>query len=254
MQQELKQAAGKASEGVLIFISARGGCAQGKIKTAKEAYARAVSVAQARGLKEYGATVLAGEAACEAEAGFPQEARQTMNAALAISENVNSRTLAAILFARIGDKARSEKMAEDLRKEFPLDTLLNQVQLPTLRAIGTLQRNQPAEAVAALDSAKPYELGIGGVEAVSIRGEAFLHLRDGVKAAGEYQKILDHRGVDPTSVSCSLAHLGLGRAYALQGNTAKARAAYQDFFAIWKDADADVPLSKAAKAEYEKIK
>ena len=130
-----------------------------------------------------------GEAACEAEAGFPQEARQTMNAALAISENVNSRTLAAILFARIGDKARSEKMAEDLRKEFPLDTLLNQVQLPTLRAIGTLLRNQPAEAVAALDSAKPYELGIGGVEAVSIRGEAFLHLRDGVKAAGEYQKM-----------------------------------------------------------------
>jgi eukaryotic-like serine/threonine-protein kinase len=254
MQQELKQAAGKASEGVLIFMSARRECAQGKIKTAKETFARAVSVAQARGLKEYGATILAGEAACEAEVGFPQEARQTINAALAISENVSSRALAAVLFARIGDKARSEKMAEDLRKEFPFDTLLNQVQLPTLRAMGSLQRNQPAEAVAALDSAKPYELGIGGFETACIRGEAFLHLRDGVKAAAEYQKILDHRGVDPTSVFYSLARLGLARAYALQGNSGKARAAYQDFFAIWKDADADVPILKTGKAEYEKMK
>jgi serine/threonine protein kinase/tetratricopeptide (TPR) repeat protein len=254
MQQELKQAVGKTGEGALIFISARGECAQGKLKAAKETYARAVSVAQARGRKEYGATILAGEATCEAEAGLPQEARQSTNAALAISENFNSRALAAILFARIGDKARAEKMAEDLRKEFPFDTVLNQVQLPTLRAIGSLQRNQPADAVAALDSAKPYELGIGGYEAVSIRGEAFLHLSDGVKAAAEYQKILDHRGVDPTTIFYSLAHLGLGRAYALQGNTGKAKASYQDFFAIWKDADADVPVLKTARAEYEKFK
>jgi tetratricopeptide (TPR) repeat protein len=254
MQQELKQAAGKPSEGVLIFISAQGLCAKGKLKAAKESYARAVSVSQARGLKEYGAVILAGEATCEAEAGFPQEARQSMNAALAVSENFNSRAAAAILFARIGDNARSAKMAEDLRKEFPVDTLLNQEQLPMVHAIGSLQRNQPAEAVAALDSAKPYELGTGGFGAVALRGDAFLHLHDGAKAALEYQKILDHRGVNPMSMFIPLAHLGLGRAYALQGDGAKAKTAYQDFFAEWKDADPDIPVLKTAKAEYEKLK
>jgi tetratricopeptide (TPR) repeat protein len=254
MQQELKRAAGKPSEGVLILTSARGMCAQGKLKAAKESYSRAVDVSQSRGLKEYGATVLASEATCEAEAGFPQEARQTMNAALAVSENFNSRAAAAILFARIGDNARSTKMAEDLRKEFPVDTLLNQVQLPMVRAIGSLQRNQPAEAVAALDSARPYELGTGGFAAVSLRGDAFLRLHDGAKAAAEYQRILDHRGVDPMSVFYSLAHLGSGRAYAQQGDSTKARAAYQDFFAVWKDADPETPILKTAKAEYDKLR
>jgi tetratricopeptide (TPR) repeat protein len=145
-------------------------------------------------------------------------------------------------------------MADDLRQEFPFDTLLNQVQLPTLRAIASLQRNRPAEAVAALESAKPYELGVGGFAAMSLRGDAFLRLRDGVRAAAEYQRILDHRGIDPISIFYPLAHLALGRAYALQNDSAKARAAYQDFFAAWKDADPDLPVLNTAKAEYEKLR
>src|SRR5258708_5377200 len=154
---------------------------------------------------------------------------------------------------------RSEKLVADLDKELPYDALLNQVELTEARALISLEHNQPAQAVGALDSAKPYELGahrrvVGDFSAIHIRGEAFLHLRDGVKAAAEYQKILDHRGIDPTSPSYSLAHLGLGRAYALQGDTVKARTAYQDFFALWKDADPDVPVLKQAKAEYEKLK
>jgi len=129
------------------------------------------------------------------------------------------------------------------------------VQLPAARAMNSLQRNQPDQAVAALESARPYELGSGGgMVAIFIRGEAFLRLHDGAKAAGEYQRILDHRGIDPVGWGYSLAHLGLGRAYALQGDTGKAKAAYQDFFAVWKDADADVPVLKTAKAEYEKLK
>ena len=104
------------------------------------------------------------------------------------------------------------------------------------------------------DSAKPYELGRGNIAVIVIRGEAFLQLHDGAKAAGEYQRILDHRGIEPTGWAYSLAHLWLGRAYALQGDTGKAKAAYQDFFAVWKDADGDVPVLKAARAEYEKLK
>ncbi len=252
MQREVEQSAGKVQEPVIGLIQGAGQCAQGKIKAARASYGRAVSVAQAQGQKEYAATILGAEAFCDAEAGFSQEARQTMNAALALSENVISRSVAMRLFARIGDTAQSEKLAEGLSKEFPYYTLLNQVYLPAARAVISLQRNHPEQAVTALESAKPYELGSVGT--ISIRGEAYLRLHDGVKAGAEYQRILDHRGLDSVGWGYSLAHLGLGRAYALQGDTEKAKAAYQDFFAVWKDADADVPVLKTAKAENEKLK
>jgi tetratricopeptide (TPR) repeat protein len=258
MQRELEQSAGKVQEPVIIWLHASGECALGKIKDAKASYARAAGVAQTQGRKEYAATILGSAADCEAETGFLQEAHQSVNAALALSENINSRSMATGVFARIGDATQSEKLGEGLNKEFPYATLLNQVQLPTARALVGLQHNQPEQAVAALDSAKPYELGTaqisGGIVAIFVRGEAFLRLHEGAKAAAEYQKILDHRGIDPVGVLYSLAHLGLGRAYALQGDTGKAKAAYQDFFAVWKDADADVPVLKVARAEYEKLK
>jgi tetratricopeptide (TPR) repeat protein len=145
-----------------------------------------------------------------------------------------------------------------LAREWPFDTLLNQVWLPIAQATNDIQRNHPTEALARLESAAPYDLGgppLGAVySSMYLRGEAFLKARDGAKAAAEYQKILDHRGIDPTSPLYSLARLGLGRAAALQGDTAKARSSYQDFFALWKDADPDVPVLKQAKAEYEKLK
>jgi serine/threonine protein kinase/tetratricopeptide (TPR) repeat protein len=259
MQREVEQAAGKVYEPIIDQIRGEGECALGKVTKARESFAHGASVAQAHGNKEWGASNLEAEASCDVEVGFLQEARQTMNAALALSDNVHTRADAARVFASSEDTARSEKLIADLGKEFPIFTLLNQVKLPEARALNSLQRNQPAPAVAVLDSARPYELGAdrrlaGDFLTIYIRGEAFLHLRDGVKAAAEYQRILDHRGIDPTSVLCSQAHLGLGRAYALQGDAAKAKGAYQDFFAIWKDADADVPVLKTAKAEYEKLK
>jgi eukaryotic-like serine/threonine-protein kinase len=254
MQREVEQAAGKVQEPAIGSTRAAGECAQGRIKEARADYARAASVAQAQGRKEYAATILGAEANCDAGVGFLQEARQTMNAALALSENISSRTTAAVLFARIGDTAQSEKLAEGVSKEFPYATGINQVSLPMARALMSLQRNQPEQAVAALESAKPYELGAGGLGPMFVRGEAFLRLHDGGKAAAEYQRMLDHRGLDPVGWGYSLAHLGLGRAYALQGDAGKAKAAYQDFFAVWKDADGDVPVLKAAKAEYERLK
>jgi tetratricopeptide (TPR) repeat protein len=259
MQREVAQAAGKVYEPIIDQIRGEGECALGKVTKARESFAHGASVAQAHGNKEWGASNLEAEASCHAEVGFLQEARQTMNAALALSDNVYVRADAARVFASSEDTARSEKLIADLGKEFPAFTLLNQVKLPEARALNSLQRNQPAPAVAALDSARPYELGAdrrlaGDFLTIYIRGEGFLRLRDGVKAAAEYQKIIDHRGIDPTSPLCSLARFGLGRAYALQGESAKAKGAYQDFFAIWKDADADVPVLKTAKAEYEKLK
>jgi tetratricopeptide (TPR) repeat protein/predicted Ser/Thr protein kinase len=259
MQQEVAQAAGKVYEPIIDLLRGEGECAQGKITSARATLGHGAASAQARGNKDWAASNLTAEAVCDAEAGFGQEARQTMSAALALSVGPDVRGDATLVFALTGDTARAEKLMTDLSKEFPYDTLLNQVKLPAAQAMISLGRNQPAQAVAALDSAHTYELGserraVNTFVVIYTRGEAFLRSHDGVKAAAEYHKILDHRGVGPTSVLYSLAHLGLGRAYVLQGDSAKAKVAYQDFFAVWKDADADVPVLKRARTEYEKLK
>ena len=149
-------------------------------------------------------------------------------------------------------------MAEDLARRYPADTILNNVSIPLAQALVDLQHIQPGQAVAHLQVAEPYEFGAssnGGahLDVNFLLAEAYLQLKDGAKAAAEYQRILAHRGVDPLDLSYNLSHLGLGRAYALQGNTAQAKAAYQDFFGAWKDADPDVPVLKEAKAEYAKL-
>jgi predicted Zn-dependent protease len=163
-----------------------------------------------------------------------------------------------VFLAQTGDSARSQKMAEELVRQRPTDTLLNNVWVPIAQASADLQHNQPEQAVAHLEVARPYEFGSEpGSAHYSVnylRAEAYLRQKDGAKAAAEYQKILDHRGTAPLDVSYNLSHLGLGRAQALQGNTAAAKSAYQDFFAAWKDADPDLPILKQAKAEYEKLK
>jgi hypothetical protein len=121
-----------------------------------------------------------------------------------------------------------------------------------------LEKNQPAEALNSLETVRSYEFGTGpravGATPVFLRGMAYLKMRDGAKAAAECQRVLDHRGATSFGVEYPLSQLNLGRAYAMQGDNAKARTAYQDFFALWKDADPDVPVLKAAKAEYEKLK
>ena len=117
-----------------------------------------------------------------------------------------------------------------------------------------LEGKAPEKAIEALQAATPYELGTAqGLLPIYIRGQAYLQAKRGAEAAAEFQKIVDHRGITPTFPEHSLAKLGLGRAYRLTGDSAKARAAYQDFFALWKDADPDVPILKEAKAEYAKL-
>jgi predicted Zn-dependent protease len=166
-------------------------------------------------------------------------------------------TLATAL-ALCGDTNRAQKLIEELAEDFPLDTLLNNVFLPVARAIIETQHNNPTRAITLLEAARPYELGYwpgtGSYLPIYTRAQAYLQAREGAKAAAEYQKILDHRGIAPTSLLYTLARLGLGRAYALQGETTKARAAYQDFLALWKDADPDIPILKQAREEYEKLR
>ena len=152
-------------------------------------------------------------------------------------------------------------MSDDLAHSNPLNTLVNGYWLPTIRAVIALDRNNPAGAIKFLQSAESYELGAiftadwaAPLHPVYIRGEAYLRLHQGKKAATEYQKFVDHWGAVRNSPLGALARLGLGRAYAMQGDSEKAHAAYQEFFTLWKDADSDIPILKRAKAEYANLR
>jgi hypothetical protein len=146
-------------------------------------------------------------------------------------------------------------------KGFAEDTIVQFNYLPTLRAKQALIHSNPQQAIDTLEIAAPYELGLpaGGfynwpnMYPVYVRGEAYLAANQGAKAAAEFQKILDHRGIVPNEPIGALAHLQLGRAYAMSSDMAKARAAYSDFLTLWKDADPDIPILKEAKAEYAKL-
>jgi tetratricopeptide (TPR) repeat protein len=248
---------GKTDEPILFLLHAHAECSLGKMQSAGAAYAQAASAAQRLEYREFSGVILADQAWREAEVGNLTEARQKISDSLAASQDPGTRTIAMDTLALTGDSARSQKIAEDLVREEPTDTLLNKVWVPVAQAYTDLQHNQPAQAVTQLEAAAPYEFGSGpgsaGFAINYVRGEAYLRLKDGAKAAAEYQKILDHRGTDPLAEEYTLSHLGLGRAYALQGNTAAAKSAYQDFFAAWKDADPEIPILKEAKAEYAKL-
>jgi predicted Zn-dependent protease len=167
---------------------------------------------------------------------------------------------AALALALAGNTPRAQKLADDLAKSFPLDTAVKFNYLPTLRAQLVLSRNDPMNAIEALKIAAPLELGQPGDSSfapslypVFVRGEAYLSAHRGQEAAAEFQKILDQRGVVVNETIGALAQLGLARAYVLQGDIAKARAAFEEFLTLWKDADSDIPIRKEAEAEYAKL-
>ena len=180
-------------------------------------------------------------------------------AAVKLAPNRDVRAMAALALARAGDTAGAEKLAAELDKTFPLDTLVQRYWLPTIRAGRALERKDPNRAIELLKVASTIELSSVTPDLsiflcpVHLRGEDYLMLHDGKRAAAEFQKFIDHRGVVMNFPWGALARVGLARAYAMQGDVAKARAAYQDFLALWKDADPDVPIPKKAKAEYAKL-
>jgi eukaryotic-like serine/threonine-protein kinase len=159
------------------------------------------------------------------------------------------------------DFVRAEALRDDLGKRFPENTIVRLNYIPTLYAQLALSRNDTSKAIDALQAAALCELGGHGgptgfltaLYPVYVRGEAHLAAHQGNEAAVEFQKILDHRGIVLNEPIGALAHLQIGRAYAMQGDATKAKAAYQDFLTLWKDADPDIPILLAAKAEYAKL-
>jgi len=233
----------------------------GHLEQARVLSREAVASAVRSDQKETAAQWKMDEVITEAEFGNTEIARQETAATLASSSNHDSQILAAVAFARAGDPARAQTIANDLAKNYPLDTLVNEYWMPVIRAAIEISRNNPAKAVEIAAVAVPYELaspqtwpGTGGpLYPAYLRGQAFLMLRRGADAAKEYQKPVDHRGFMLACPLRALAQVGLARAYAMQGDTAKARAAYHEFFTLWKDADPDIPILKQAKAEYAKL-
>ena len=258
MQKQLEWALGKpGAEDFLLSGDSDTKAYFGHLTKARELSRRAVESASHNGAKETAAIWQGNFALREAEFNNSGLARQGAQAALDLASTRDVEILAAMTFARIGDAARALALADKLNKEFPVNTIQQSYWQPTIRAEIELSRNNSDKAIALLQTAAPYELGggtpIGGLYPVFVRGQAFLRERQGAQAAAEFQKLIDHRGIVQNLPLGALVHLYLGRAYVVGGDMARARAAYQDFVALWKDADADIPILKEAKAEYAKL-
>ncbi len=221
---------------------------------AEELIQRSVQVSDRLGFKETTADTKAGWALVQSEVGNASRARELAAASSSLANGRTNLVPTAEALAISGDGSRPQSITEDLGRRFPNDTLLHNVAIPSIAALTALNRKAPEQAIEALRAATPYEFGSSqGMFPVSVRGLAYLQAKRGPEAAAEFQKMVDHRGIDPTGVEHSLAKLGLGRAYVIAGDTAKAKAAYQDFFALWKDADPETPILKEAKSEYGKL-
>lgn len=234
---------------------------EGRLQQSRTMTRRARDMAVQAHQPERAAMFEAGAAVREAFFGNRAEAKQKAEAALDLSRNRDVEYGAVLALAASGESARSQALVNDLDKRFPEDTCVRFAYLPTVRAIMVLNGGNASEAIELLKGAEPYDVAFpcswfgsfGNLYSPYVRGQAYLAVHRYAEAAGEFQKVLGHPGIvfaDPVRV---MAHLQLGRALAISGDRAKARAAYQDLLALWKDADADIPIVKRAQAEYAKL-
>jgi eukaryotic-like serine/threonine-protein kinase len=260
MTEQVSWAMGKSGveDDSFLALEANTEAYWGKLRKARELASRAITSAEQGQDKEGAATHEAVRALWEALFGNPALARKHATAALALSTGRYIQPIAATALAIAGDTTRAKSLAADLQKRFPEDTLLTFVHVPTIRAAAEVSRRNPLKAIEILQPTISLELGENdesfSLYPVFVRGQAYLAAHQGNEASAEFQKILDHRGIVLNEPIGALAHLQIGRAYAMQGDTAKAKAAYQDFLTLWKDADPDIPVLKQAKAEYAKLK
>jgi tetratricopeptide (TPR) repeat protein len=263
MDRTAAQARGKPGvEDWMLHSQSEVEARSGRLQTARSMSRRAQDMARQAGQRESAASYEAGEAVWEALFGNAAPARHSATAALELSNGRDVEYAAAFALAMEGDLPRSQSLAADLGQRFPEDTSVQFNYLPALGALFALNHHEHGKAIELLQVAVPYELNIpsvdfneffGGLYPVYVRGEAYLGAGKGAEAAAEFQKVLDHPGVVFADPIGALAHLQLGRAYALSGDKTRAKAAYQDFLTLWKDADPDIPILKEAKAEYAKL-
>ncbi len=257
MEHEATVLMGKPGwEDGMLYIESETAAYGGEFAKDRELVRRAVDLAQRAGEKEAAAMYEAGTAVREALVGNIALAKQGAQTALGLANGKNVQAISAMALGLAGDTARASRLADDLGKRFPEDTIVQFQYLPMIHATA-FRSDDTAKAVEALAAAAPYELGVGSnlpLYPAYLRGEGYLAAKRDAAATIEFQKILDHPGVVLNDPIGALAHLGLGRAYALTADSTKAKTAYQDFFALWKNADSDIPILQQAKAEYAKLK
>lgn len=259
VERETELVKGTSNEPFQLMFNAGWQAAEGKMTASHQLWQQCRQAAMNTGAKDFAAGMLFSEASIDLLYGYPSdEVRKKAAQALELSSDPSNRAAAALVFAATGEVQKSAEITAALDRADPDNHNLHSVILPSVRATQQFEKNQLPEALATLETLRPYELGIGprgaGVGPIFLRGEIYLKMHDGPKAAAEFQRILDHRGTASFAPEYPLARLGLARSYVLQGDTAKARTSYQDFFAYWKDADPDIPVLKTARAEYEKLK
>ncbi len=263
MEREVSATSGKpGGEDMMLALQADTEAYFGRLKKARELSRRAVETAEKAQLTEPAAIWQGLAALREAAFGNKEEARKQASESLRIAPNSRDvQTLAALVLARAGEMQRSKQIVDDLRARYVSNTVVQMAWVPTIRAQTELQVQNPRGALQLLEAVTPYERGqlIGNLSnccliPIYLRGEAYLAAGQGSQALAEFQKILDDKGVVVNCWAGSLARLGKARAQVSAGYKGAARATYEQFLAQWKDADADVPIFKAARAEYAKLK
>jgi serine/threonine protein kinase/tetratricopeptide (TPR) repeat protein len=261
MEQQQAWATGKTgNEDILLSAQSDTEAYYGRLARARELSQRAVESAKRADAKETAAIWEVNAALREAAVGNAAQAHRAAASALDLAPGPGVRLMVGLTLAQAGADEEARKVSDKLNQDSPLDTMIQDYWLPTINAVLEVNCNNALRAIELLQPASAYELGdpppfvLGTMYPVYVRGQAYLKARQGQQAAAEFQKFLDHRGVTVNFPLGALAHLGLARAYALSGDPGKARTAYQDFLALWKDADPDIPILKEAKAEYAKLK
>ena len=253
MTRQIDWVNGKPEEYTAQNWQAETAAFSGQLRKATEFSSRAAKLAERRDLKEVLAQIVAGDVVRDALLGNCNQVKERTAKALAITESQRAGFSAANALAACGEFNQMQAIADELVTRYPKDTLLNEVFLPVIQARAELYRGNAAHAIQLLETTRPYE-GAVFFQVADLRGQAYLSQHKGAEAATEFQKILAHRGWQPASPSYPLAQLGLARAAALSGDPTRARKAYEDFFALWKDADPDIRILQEARREYEKVK
>jgi eukaryotic-like serine/threonine-protein kinase len=262
MAAEIARARSEGAEDFLSQSQALVLARSGRLKQAGALSRRAAGLAEQSGELERAAAFQAGRAVWESFYGNT-EAKRDASAVLDVSRGRDVEYAAAFTLTRSGDLSRAQALTDDLAKRFPEDTAVRFGYVPVLRGLLELDRGRPEQAIRALEIALPNELNVppidfthrfGGLYSAYVRGEAYLAMHRPAEAATEFQKILKHRGIVLADPIGALAHLQLGRAFKMSGDTVTAKAAYEEFLTLWKDADPEIPVLKQAQAEYAKLR
>jgi len=248
MQEQIATHAGKPSEGFNLMLQSMAAANAGMLGESRHLADKATEVARRVGFVEGVGFALAEQAAAHVDLGLDVEARKLAIEAWETAPTRGVLVSVAPTLALTGASEEAEEVIADIASRFPTDTLINAASLPIARAALALDRGDPESAVAELQASTPYEREF--LYSIYLRGEAYLAAGDGTAAVGEFQKILDLPGVWPMSWLHSLAHLGVARGHAMAGDSGEARRKYQDFLALWADADEDIPILQQAQSEY----